>query len=193
MLDIHIDGKTIGVHLDPNGNLYFSTCGGAVQVCVDRNDELILDDSFHEIIHDDEDTAPVLRGKIEDSGDLNDDKHYIEENGHTFIRYTGDDIELYDDDGIDEVEQYFVIYDKNIDSDVVPRKNGDILALYDTFIYDDIDKKPELIISSKINTENSIYRIVVFTSGKIYLRAMGESLEIQYKLVIENDKLILNK
>lgn len=188
MASIQLQSTTIQLHLDPCGNLYFEANNKTYQLCIDRHDEPYLDDFECDIISEPE--TEIHHGLIQDTSEFNDDKIYVEENGHTFTHHVEDELE---DTEFYDIDQYFVIYDRDSKTKIKPRKNGDILALYDTFIYDDSCSGNNLMLSSKINTENSIYRIVVMTSGKIYCRLMCNTFETQYKLVFENEQLKLAK
>lgn len=66
------------------------------------------------------------------------------------------------------------------------RENGDITALYDTYIYDG-DK---LVFKSHSIDNSSIYRFRIYKNGDIFFRSIG-STERKCKLDYINNELII--
>jgi hypothetical protein len=67
------------------------------------------------------------------------------------------------------------------------KKNGDIMALYDTYIY---DINNQLIFKSNSSDDSSIYRIKVYPTGDILFRPIG-NIEKKYNLKVGVNELVL--
>jgi hypothetical protein len=196
MTTITVGDKNILVHLDICGNVYFEYNNNISQLCIDRNDEPYLDFADYPIIEPNDESSEVVRGTIIATDTFKDDRYFVEDNGKTFTRKNiKDEYELeLEDPYLDDAEIYFIFYEKNGESTIPHRQNGDIPALYDTYIYDDTtDESSNLIFSAKINTENSIYRAIIYKSGKFYFRPIGCTSEKSYRLQIIDDKVICEK
>jgi hypothetical protein len=120
----------------------------------------------------------------------NDTDYYPEDNDH---KGNEDELNELSDEVIDEenIKCYGnnnkkFIFSKNqhvgdLQIDVDYRKNGEIMALYDVYIYDN-----DLIFKSVSPDNSSIFRIRVFTSGDFYVRTIGDQ-EKKYQLKIDKD------
>lgn len=196
MTTITVDDKSVLVHIDICGNAYFEYDNNISQLCIDRNDDPYLDFADYPIIEPDEKLSDVVRGTIIATDTFKDDRYFVEDNGKTFTRKNiKDEYELeLEDPYLDDAEIYFIFYEKNGESKIPHRQNGDVPALYDTYIYDDTETETStLIFSSKINTDNSIYRAIIYKSGKFYFRPIGCTTEKSYKLHIVDNKVICVK
>jgi len=197
MTTINIDNVDIKVHLDVCGNVYFEHNDVLTQLCVDAHDDPYLDPANYDIIIPEEEAIPeIIRGTITQSDTFNNDMYFVEENGTSFnrIRESFECDDMSDDICFSEDNVYFIFYEKDPKTDFPSRNNGDIPALYDTFIYDDVsEEKAEMILSAKINTENNIYRTIIYRSGKFFFRPIGSHIERCYKLAIENNSIVCCK
>lgn len=95
----------------------------------------------------------------------------------------------FDEDNINNygrhnVKFVFNILNDSIKIDINDRINGDIMALYDTYIYDD-----KLLFKSNSSDDSSIGRFRIFTNGTIYFRMIGYP-ESKYTLQLQNDNLL---
>lgn len=66
------------------------------------------------------------------------------------------------------------------------RKNGDVSALYDTYVY----KNNLLFMKSSSKNNESIYTLKIHDDGTVYFKVNG-SYECKYKLRYENEEIIL--
>lgn len=196
-ISIKINDQTIPIHIDINGNIYLAFMNNLYQLCVE-NDNPYLDQGNYNIVvkdnfdvDDSDDFDGVYSekciegqqrhrvGKMTRSHTFYDDKYFPEENGYTFSHKEDDSLEN---------DSYFIFYGKDLHPK--ERNNGDVQALYDTFIYDDNDKdNTSLVFCSKMQNEMSIYRCCIYTSGKIYFRPIGCAVEKNYELSIKDNIL----
>jgi hypothetical protein len=72
------------------------------------------------------------------------------------------------------------------DDIIKERNNGDIMALYDTYLYDNNN----LVFKSNSNDNSSIYVLKIWTDGSILFRPIGYK-EAKYRVGSENDILSL--
>lgn len=204
MFTIKVGDADVDVHIDVCGNIYLKKtteqdADMMYQLCINGNDDPYLDYGDYSVIKKSQCFAPEelsddveilkepVRGIIRNTDDFYDDKYYIEENGYSFDRKdkkTKYDLELEDIYLNDDVDIYFIFYEKNETNIIENRKNGDVPALYDTFMYDDTVTPAELQLTAKINTLNNIYRVNIYKSGKFYFRVMGNSFEKKYALCL---------
>lgn len=193
----HIDEHTVPIHIDTHGNLYLEYNNNLFQLNVDRNNEPLFETGDYSVVSDHSD-IPIVRGNITKSEKFVSDKYFIEENGHTLIKkevnksdeYT---VDTFGDDNF--TDSNFEFYEMGVNVDIKERENGDINALYDTFIYDDSDTESysKLIFQTKIPNEICIYRTIIYTSGKFYFRPIGCVIEHKYKISIENDNIVCKR
>jgi hypothetical protein len=135
----------------------------------------------------------------DDEYDLDGDKlseYYPEDDDHVNNEDNEEVDEIYGNDQyIDEDNIKNYGYDnKKFDfwssgsENIIPilyRKDSDIMALYDTYIYDNNN----LIFKSNSPNNDSIYRFRLNTSGEIYYRIIGQ-VEKKFKLMFnENNNL----
>ena len=207
--ETHDDIIRIKIHIDVHGNLYFDHDGKIYQLNVDRNNEPYLDDGDYHIITDhyiDENKREnTYIGKIVKSEVFVNERYFPEDNGNTLVgNNTPDDDELYKEPEFtfykfNELDERFRMDD---------RENGEINALYDTFIYeknDDIEKKSHLIFRTKMQDETSIYRVNVYilnssemknekhSASEFYFRTIGCFIENKYELIYDGDKILCAK
>lgn len=113
---------------------------------------------------------------IDDTEHEKDINHYPEEDEYyaNDINTDSDDIKCIDEDN----EKQFGVLNKqfifsNCNSyhiDIDMRTNGDICALYDTYIY---DSNNNLCFKSNSDSNTSYYRLKIFDDGKIFFRPIG--------------------
>ncbi|QKF93740.1 hypothetical protein QKU48_gp0282 [Fadolivirus algeromassiliense] len=134
----------------------------------------------HELTQNDE------NDNSDDEYDLDGDKnipdYYPEDNDHINNDLESED-DIYDEDNINKygtqnIKFNFWNSSTDINIEINNRKDGDISALYDTFIYDEYNN---LIFKSTSHDEYSIYRIKIFSNGDIFFRPIGYS-EHKYKI-----------
>ena len=68
--------------------------------------------------------------------------------------------------------------------DINYRVDGDIMALYDTYIYED-----KLIFKSTSPDNSSIYRLRLFANGECYFRSIGNNEEKYFLIIQKNGEL----
>lgn len=201
MATIKVDDQCVPIHIDTHGNLYFeiknndpltSDCQSFIyQLNVDRNNEPYLDIGDYSVIDDQDDQNEQIPnfhvGTIVKSEKFVNDRYFPEDNGHTLVD-TSRNIDP--DEDLDE-DSPFIFYQKENKITINDRNFGDINALYDIFIYDDNDScsGPQLIFQSKLQNEICSYRVILYTSGKFFFRAIGCFIENKYKLEIKNNTI----
>lgn len=192
MTTLKIGDVSVNVHVDFHGNLYLELHGKLFQLNIDENDEPYFDVNDYRVIKYE---PSIVYGKIVKSGKFYDDTYFPENNGHTLLKIN--------DDMYDEFNEYdllcgndtFEFYDCDSGITVSSRINGEILALYDTFIYDDNNETltPKLVFQTKLRYETCIYRVSLYTSGKFFFRPIGCFMEKKYELYIVNDNISVKK
>lgn len=187
---ISIDNHDVPIHIDVNGNLYFEINNALFQLNVDRNDDPCMEQGNYEIIPDSE--LLITKGKIIKSEKFVDDKYFPEDNGHTLVDDTQQSSEEFSESYDDS---YFSFYETGCHMDIHSRENGQVLALYDVFLYDDSDtcNHPQLVFQTKLQHENAIYRVALYTSGKFYFRPIGCFMEKKYELSIVDNAIICKR
>ena len=199
MTTIKVGDQNIPIHVDTHGNLYFEIknndqiaakySSSIYQLNVDKNNEPYLDIGDYDIIDDGDEHIPNFRvGTMAKSEKFVNDRYFPEDNGHTLIDTTPL-VNPYED--LEEDSQ-FIFYQKENNITINNRNFGDINALYDVFIYDDNDicSGPQLIFQSKLQNEICIYRVILYTSGKFFFRAIGCFIENKYRLEITNNIIV---
>lgn len=179
-----INGIDENIHVDSHGNFYVEHKNKLYQLNVDGNNEPYFDPGDYSIISDN--TPSKCDMVITKSDTFVNDRYFPEDNGHVYKNIE------YDDDQYIVDEPLFVFYNKKTDKiNVYDRDNGDINALYDIFIYDDVDTNvnSQLVFQSKLPNEICAYRANVYTSGKFFFRSIGCFVEHKYKIIIENDEV----
>ena len=131
----------------------------------------------------------------------------IEENGHdsdsdnelcedVIKKYYYEDLEFNEYVNKEQTDEpYFsfnVPKDYNLKNIVYDR--DDILALYDTIIYNGVPSESNLIAKTTLINDNVIYRLCVYTSGDIKFRSIGSNdLNFQIENVKDEIKLIYSQ
>lgn len=82
----------------------------------------------------------------------------------------------------------FKFYSDNQNKIIYKRENGDITALYDTYIYN----QEKLKFVSNSAEQDSIYRLNIHTNGYLFFRPIGYP-EINYKLFLDSDQIIFQE
>lgn len=133
----------------------------------------------------------------EDDDDENSDEEYYKSIKPNYYpededHIDSDDEDNEDDDPIideDNLNKYgvdnitFNFYGNQTICDINCREDGDIMALYDVYLY---DNNNNLVFKSISSDNSSIYRFRIYSNGDIYFRVIG-SMEYKYKLNIENE------
>jgi len=190
--------------LDPYGNLYFVMDHLTFQVNIDGKNKPYSDPGDYTIIEDSHGLTPMLnfnvldgenslRAQVLKSNEIVPDDDNIDEHDKYYPEDVGcinsDDNALDSDDYIideDSQNKYghqnhkFNIYKSGPDAgvDVQMRMNGDIMALYDTYLY---DLNNNLVLKTNSKDNSSIYRFRIFANGDIWFRPIGET-ETKYVL-----------
>jgi hypothetical protein len=185
---IPVDNSIISIHVDTKGNLYFEYLNNLFQLNIDKNNEPYLESGNYEIIENDNN---IIKGKIFESSDFQDDNYFLEDNGHAIV-YS---YEFEDDQHNDNEENPFIFCDNGLNLEIKERNFGDINALYDIFIYDDTDEDEhsKLIFQTKLLNEICIYRVALYKSGKIFFRPIGCFVEKTYDLHIHNNEICIQQ
>ena len=139
----------------------------------------------------------------EDNGIIDSDEEDEEEENVDYYPEDADHLQIDDpelnQDYIDEdlINQYgehnlqFTFWEPDITTidsiKIHYRQDCDVMALYDTYIYD-INNK--LIFKSNSPDNSSIYRLKIYPTGELYFRPIGYS-EVKYSLEVINNKLEL--
>ena len=79
------------------------------------------------------------------------------------------------------MKKYFAVFD-SIKIDINEREDGDIMALYDAYIYDH-----SLLFKSNSRDGSSICRFRIYTNGDIYFHMIGKP-ETKFNLYLSNDE-----
>lgn len=139
------------------------------------------------------DNEDLLKKKIQDED--SDDSDIDPDNANPEINPEFDENELSDDnESIDEeqLKNYGTLHKKfifwingkksNNQKYIFKRLNGDVMALYDTYIYHD-----ELLYFASDSPYNDvIYRINIHTNGYVFFKPIGYQ-EKCYKLILNNN------
>lgn len=193
MTTIKVCDQYVSIHIDTHGNLYFeinnndkltSNCQSFIyQLNIDRNNEPYLEIGDYNIINNQEQNPNFHVGTIIKSEKFVNDKYFPEDNGHTLVNTTQN---IDSDEELNE-DSIFTFYQKENNITINDRNFGDINALYDIFIYNDSCSESQLIFQSKLQNEICPYRVILYTSGKFFFRAIGCFIENKYKLEIKNN------
>jgi hypothetical protein len=190
------------ISFDMYGNLYLTIQDKSYQINVDGKNKPYAEPGEYKILENKKvrlnkirlnDRGITLSNKaqhnIEKNNDVvNEDREefiFPEEQGYTVDNNSdsyGDD--LIDEDNImkyGEMNKHFDFSHIN-DSNNIPinnREDGDISALYDTYLYD----KSRLCFKSSSKDNQSIYRIRLHNDGTFVFRPIGQR-EVVYKLYL---------
>lgn len=205
----------IAISFDPYGNLYYEHAQKTYQVNITGTGMPVLDQGKYTIIQPyDKDYKKIiptdknnpLQKKIKKNLDKqedhenSDDEYFLDEHNDDYYPEDQDHVideenDENDDDNIsidgDTIEKYgeynykFEFWN-NDKLDINYREDGDITALYDTYIYDGND----LIFKSHSADNSSIYRFRIYKNGDIFFRPIG-GIERKYKLEYINQELFL--
>jgi len=132
-----------------------------------------------------------------DAYDPEDDEEYVdyypEDDDHIDDNIDSDSDGIIDEDLINKYGENNLQFSfwGNDDIKIHQRENGDIMSLYDTYIY---DQYQNLIFKSCAKNDSSVYRMKIDNStNSIIFRPIGFQ-EIIYKLLLdENNELIINQ
>lgn len=215
-MHLNINGLIITVSFDPYGSLYIDHNQKTYQVNITGTGLPSLEEGTYQIIKPYikefkkiipiDKTNPLqkkLKKKIEKHDneddnnsdeeyfleDENDNNYYPEDQDHVNEEENNsdDDISI-DGDTIEKYGEYNHKFDfwNNGDINIYNREDGDITAIYDTYIYD----SNKLIFKSHSMDDSSIYRFVIHNNGDILFRPIG-GIERKCKLIFANNELIL--
>ncbi|MCJ7637223.1 MAG: hypothetical protein MUO21_07005 [Nitrososphaeraceae archaeon] len=193
-------------------NTYQLNIDGKNKITLDQGDYPIIEHykKIYRIQHLDENS---LKSKIRKEEDEHDDEHDYDEDEdadsdeiNNSNKYYPEDDDHVPIDDIDEQEQELEYIDEdsinqygennhqftfwtselNYDSiKIYKRKDGDIMSLYDTYIY---DVNNRLIFKSNSLDGSSIYRLRIFPTGELFFRPIGYTEE-KYILNANNGEL----
>ena len=209
--------QNFNISFDPYGSLYFSNATHTYQISVDGRNNLILDKEDYTIFNeysqtiykiqnlDEKSLKERLKQKEEDNELENNNEYNSDEDGIEHDYYPEDndyipiDEPLHDSDNeVDTIVPEYDYGEQNVkfvfwsseftdQIKIYYRKNGDITALYDTYIYN-VDNK--LIFKSNSSDDSAIYRIRIYPDGHIYFRPIGHQ-EKKYNLKVIDNEIIL--
>lgn len=194
--------QNFNISFDLYGNLYFFNDKNTYQVNIDGRNNVVLDRGDYPVIdgsanvykikHLDEnslknkirtenqDNEEHSDGDEEDEIERNDYTYYPEDSDHLHI----DDPNMYQQEYINEdiINQYgehnlpFVFWEPDgldlTQIKITNRQDCDIMALYDTYIY---DVNNRLMFKSHSPDNSSIYVIRIYPTGELYFRPIGNT------------------
>jgi hypothetical protein len=187
---------------DRYGNLYFKVDNRMYQVNIDGQNRPYADLGKYSEINKqflDKDVKyntfklshkELLKNKINDEleEDIRDDEDVISDTEELAIE--SDSIiyeEIENKYGVHNKPFGFSYVDPNYEIPVDYRENGDIIALYDTYVYD----KDSLCFKSYSREEESIYELKIFSGGSVGFKPTGNP-ERSYELVYNKENGELN-
>ena len=192
------DNRYADLSFDRYGNIYFEYDGTTYQVSIDgKNTPSIEPGEFQTLDEvtkykklllqeENKEDEDCCDSSEEDEPDyLEEDEEYMIEDydNHSEVEYDVDNIEKY---GESNKPFNFSAPSSVDDILITDRMNGDITALYDTFIY----KNNGLTFVASSQEEESIYRFRINDDGGMTFRPIGGS-ELFYGLMIDDGKLTL--
>lgn len=186
-----VDLEEFDISFDYYGNLYFNFKNANYQINVDGKNNIVAEKGDYEIL-DENSYKPklysmipvekkILHKKInkqlqtEDEEEDYDEPHFVpEENDHEIeINESDEDDKMIDEDHIKRYgEQNKPFVFSRMGDDDFPihnRRNGDIAALYDVYIYNN----KNLMFKSKSKDNESIYIINIDPTNKMHFRQIG--------------------
>jgi len=196
------------ISFDVNGNVYFDINNNIYQVSVDNKHKPYCDKANYEIkpLNNKPKMGKLipsnskysLKGKTiqkieKDKQELLDeelDDEKENQDNHDRI-YFHEDSQYYEDIDLDaeaededEPTEYFSFTSHKMDIPINERENGEILALYDTLIFDDdhVCFKTKLLLGS--DDIVPLYRLQIYTTGKCFFRPIGDK-DQQYYLKLD--------
>lgn len=190
------------VSFDKNGNVYIDISkhyksNNILQICVDGQNKPYCDPGDYSILNDAEHVFGNMFNSNEeekikvDESDTDDEEpisgvkydpicnisetYYYEEKG-TYYNLK----DKHDDDS----KFHFCTLSSDDEIPVMDRLNGDILALYDTFLYKDGNN----IFRSKLVGEVPLYILKLHETGEVYFRNIcNKNIEKEYRFVIDKE------
>ena len=192
------------VSFDINGNAYVDISkhfkfNNLFQICVDGENKPYCDPGDYTIL---DNTIPKFGNMFnsenkeeENSEDEDSDKEeevvddYVRHDPYCNISekyYYEEKDTLYNlnDDHYDDSKFHFCSLTLAIDIPVVDRLNGDILSLYDTFLYQDNNN----VFRSKLVGEAPLYILKLHESGSVYFRNIcNRNTETEYSFSIDKE------
>lgn len=189
---VAISNKHIPVHIDTHGNLYLELDKKLYQLNIDKNNDPYLDGGDYSVITTETFEKPNVGEILPRSDDApHVNNKYFPEDAQYQMKTT---YEYHDE--MDDVS-HFVFHKKCVNfNEICERENGDIDALYDTYIYDNM-KDPDgkqhtqLVFLSKLCDEVCAYRTILYTNGNFYFRAIGCVVEKKYKIIIDDNNIMI--
>lgn len=210
--------KLINFSFDVYGNLYFDNDNNTYQINITGKNIPCCEIGEYDIISEYENNLGTfsllnkenslkikVKHKIEEEAEYNSDDEYDLDGDNITDYYPEDNDYVYNEDNassdelIDEynVSNYgydnlkFEFWNNSINKPIpiYNRKDGDIMSLYDVYVYDNNN----LVFKSNSRDNSSIYRIRLNTDGNIYFRPIGYPEEL-YELVLnDTNQLVLAK
>lgn len=194
---LHTKIGTINIPIlfDCNGNLYLEYANQLHQLNVDLGNNPCFYSGNFKIIEDSENIPEfgiIMRSlhttnchddlSIEDRGyiyDLQKKRDYFDEMCESF--------------GYQNEENCFVFYQApQYKINVRDREYGYVDALYDAYIYNDLEI-PDLIFHSELKGETCTYRVCIYENGQFFFRSHGSNIENKYELCVDENNIIVKK
>ncbi|AYV78239.1 MAG: hypothetical protein Edafosvirus7_31 [Edafosvirus sp.] len=215
ILKDNVESQMGQISFDKNGNVYIDVNNSTYQINVDRNHKPYCDKGNYEIKKletqpkigklvptnskyslkgktiqkIEKDKQELLDDELDNENENNQENHeriYFHEDSQYF-----EDIELDpNEDDDEEMNEYFSFSSNNMEIPINERENGDILALYDTLIFNDerICLKTKLLLGS--DDIVPLYRLQMYASGKCFFRPIGDKDTQYYLKINQNDELL---
>lgn len=201
------DNKEINseVSLDINGNCYITVQDVIYQVNVDGKNKLVFETGDYSILEEPKvklskitASEQLLKRKVveklknideEELQNLEDDIDNVNEKTYEDV-YFKEDNDYYEeevnDNLSDDVYFEFLSNDLKTNLKIHDRENGDIVALYETLIY---DRNGLLSMKSKLIGEIPIYRLLVYPD-KIKFRPIGNENDQAFLLYLNSEGIL---
>lgn len=180
------------LYLSNDKNTYQVNIDGKNNVTLDKGDYPVIDGStnIYKIAHLDENSLKTkIRNVNQNNEEHIDEEDEIERNDYTYYPEDSDHLHIDDPDLIqqeyineDIINQYgehnipFVFWEPDgsefTQIKITNRQDCDIMALYDTYIY---DVNNRLIFKSHSSDDSSIYIIRIYPIGELYFRPIGNT------------------
>jgi hypothetical protein len=184
------------ISFDPFGNMYFDGSKhmdheSIYRIDISGDNKPYAEKGSYKIINKYENKIgsfkPLVK-KMEENDSSDDDPSYYPENEDHIDEEYNFQTEIIDEDNIkkygeNNLEFVFSKLSNNV-PDISYREDGDIMALYDVYLYDD-----NLIFKSISPDNSTIFRFRVY-KDEIYFRPIGE-LEKRYTLHINSEGELL--
>lgn len=184
-----IINNNINLSFDYYGNLYVNdtfqlNIENDNKLCLDKGDYHIIETSSKpKVLNIQQKHSTLLHDKITNENS-SEEENYYPENSY-------DEISTDEEINEDNIKQYgqdnhkFVFKHDFPDNTIVNNRNdGDIMSLYDTYIYNG----EQLVVKSCSPDNSSIYVLKIYYNGDVYFRQIGSSEKL-YKFHVSDDNV----